>query len=44
MSPKTVLLSAPPGARTLDTLIKRKGSKGYFKSFFSGLRYGNRVI
>nr|DAJ71886.1 MAG TPA: hypothetical protein [Inoviridae sp.] len=25
MSPKTILSSAPPGTRTLDTLIKRKG-------------------
>ena len=30
MSPKTVLSSAPPGARTLDTLIKRKGFQSLF--------------
>ena len=33
-SPKTVLLSAPPGARTLDTLIKRKGFQGGYSSDF----------
>ena len=34
MSPKTILSSAPPGARTLDTLIKRKGFQGVFQVGF----------
>ena len=34
MSPKTILSSAPPGARTLDTLIKRKGFQSLFYCVF----------
>ena len=34
MSPKTILSSAPPGARTLDTLIKRKGFQSLFYCIF----------
>ena len=34
MSPKTILSSAPPGARTLDTLIKRKGFQSLFYRVF----------
>ena len=48
MSPKTILSSAPPGARTLDTLIKRKGFQSLFLLrfllLFGGLRYENRVV
>ena len=39
---KTILSSAPPGARTLDTLIKRKGFQSLFLLrfllLFGGLR------
>ena len=42
MSPKTILSSAPPGARTLDTLSKRKGFQSLFLLrfllLFGGLR------
>ena len=48
MSPKTILsalrrrVCAPPGARTLDTLIKRKGFQSLFLVrfllLFGGLR------